>query len=190
MTLCQMACGMWGKRGSAVDWNEPFESAIATWSPKTTTAVSLNTQQQNIMPPPALHLIVPGTAEAVRRALQDIHASGILATLSAAVTSSAEIVLAEVLNNIVEHAYAKCAGDIRIAISCDKSGLACCLTDWGAAMPGLALPKGDLQPLGQTAALPEGGFGWFLIRSLATDLTYHRLGNENRLSFLLQDEQS
>lgn len=173
-----------------MDWHKSIEGAASAWSPQRVNAMSPHARPQDMMPPPALHLIVPGTAEAVRQALQDIHASGILAPRSADLRSSAEIVLAEVLNNIVEHAYAKRTGNIRISLSCDRSGLACCLTDCGAAMPGLALPKGDFQSLGPTVDLPEGGFGWFLIRSLATELTYHRVGDENRLSFLLRDEQS
>ena len=109
---------------------------------------------------------------------------------SESLLSSAEIVLAEVLNNIVEHAYATRAGDIRIILTRTETGLVCKVMDSGAALPGLCLPKGDFQPLGQTAELPEGGFGWFLIRRLVTELTYQRIDGENRLSFALTDEQS
>ena len=34
-------------------------------------------------------------------------------------------------------------------------------------------------------ALPEGGFGWALIRDMTRDLTYRRQGRMNRLSFVI-----
>jgi serine/threonine-protein kinase RsbW len=53
------------------------------------------------------------------------------------------------------------------------------------------MPDGQL-PLGQPTAvdvdlmdLPEGGFGWFLIQDLARDVTYVRVGSENRLDMRL-----
>lgn len=140
--------------------------------------------------PPAMQLTLPGTADAVRRTLREIMTTDLLLGLSVNLRASAEIVLAEVLNNIVEHAYAAHAGDIEILLSACETGLCCTVVDRGAAMPGLFLPKGDLQSLGPTPDLPEGGFGWFLIRSLVTELHYHRAGGENRLRFLLCDEQS
>ena len=33
--------------------------------------------------------------------------------------------------------------------------------------------------------MPEGGFGWFLIKDLAKDVTYHRVKAENHLSLRL-----
>ena len=54
-------------------------------------------------------------------------------------------------------------------------------------MPGGRPPAGRL-PDGADCALvdlPEGGFGWHLIRTLTRDLAYVRSGGCNRLSFLL-----
>lgn len=139
---------------------------------------------------PALRLTFAGTAEAVRQALGDPRLVQALAAYSDDLAINAKIVLAEVLNNIVEHAYARFSGEIQLALSPMPSGLACRLSDRGAAMPDFELPTGAFQSLGQIADLPEGGFGWFLIRSLVQDLRYERVDGENILSFRLVDEQS
>lgn len=181
---------MWGKSGPAVEPKDPQDSAVSPWQPALTPHAPSVTLRRALIRPPALQVTLPGTADAVRCALLNILTSDLLAGFSANLLSSAEIVLAEVLNNIVEHAYADREGDIRVVLSRIETGLDCKVLDCGAAMPGLCLPKGDFQPLGPTADLPEGGFGWFLIRSLVTELRYHRVDGENRLSFVLSDEQS
>lgn len=135
-------------------------------------------------------LTVAGNTDAVRRALLHLLQGPPFAGLSPGLRSDAEIVLAEVLNNIVEHAYAASAGNIEIRVRRQVGGLACQIRDHGAPMPGLSLPDGAFQPLGAIADLPEGGFGWFLIRNTVEDLQYRREGGANRLSFLLPYEQS
>ena len=53
-------------------------------------------------------------------------------------------------------------------------------------MPGLTLPEGTLAEIGsEVEDLPEGGFGWFLIRTLTNDLSYLRLQEQNILSFVV-----
>lgn len=54
-------------------------------------------------------------------------------------------------------------------------------------MPGLCLPPGLQQPVDLLEDIPEGGYGWFLIRSLTKDLAYHRINGTNHLSFLIID---
>ena len=151
--------------------------------------VSPATGQDGTMTPLRLQVTVPGTAEAVTQALRDLLPSPIFAAYSPDMAVNAEIVLAEVLNNVVEHAYARHSGDITLVLRGTGRGLACELTDRGAAMPGLTLPVGAFQDLGEVEDLPEGGFGWYLIRTLVEDLRYERRGDENHLSFLLVDEQ-
>ena len=56
-------------------------------------------------------------------------------------------------------------------------------------MPDHTLPMGLPQPIGVDKDLPEGGFGWFLIRSLTENLTYRRIDARNHLSFQLIIEQ-
>lgn len=108
--------------------------------------------------------------------------------------------LAEVLNNIVEHAYAVPPGGgqseagqpgmIDISLCPAEDALLFTVSDRGAPMPGGVLPRGDLPPEGEVEDLPEGGFGWHLIRLLTEDLVYLRIGGENRLSFLVRRKQS
>ncbi len=101
-----------------------------------------------------------------------------------------EIVLAEALNNIVEHAYARFEGEIEISLSLAGHELKCLITDWGLPMPDQTVPAGELLPLGAFEDLPEGGFGWHLIRTLSKDLSYRRIGDQNLLSFKLDTKQS
>ena len=137
-----------------------------------------------------MHLTVAGTADAVRQAMQDLAASPLFAQLDEGSRCNAEIVLAEVMNNIVEHAFATQSGEIDLVLEHRHGRLQCLVSDTGSAMPDLTLPKGSFQPLGPIEDLPEGGFGWFLIRSLTEGLEYQRIGGVNQLSFALIQEQS
>jgi serine/threonine-protein kinase RsbW len=96
-----------------------------------------------------------------------------------------ELTLAEVLNNIVEHAYAGEDGSISLSIEAGGPALRCEVVDQGRAMPGLSPPPGHSPDslAAQRDLLGEGGWGWHLIRSLTQDLDYVRIGAENRLSF-------
>lgn len=96
-----------------------------------------------------------------------------------------ELVLAEVLNNIVEHAYAAAQdGEIRIHIRDLGDRVTVQTTDQGRQMPGLCLPDGNLPDLDVgTDELPEGGFGWFIFHSSTLDVSYERRQDENRLQF-------
>ncbi|WP_297770502.1 ATP-binding protein [uncultured Roseovarius sp.] len=97
---------------------------------------------------------------------------------------SVELALAEVLNNIVEHAYAPdAAGEIRIAIALRPGRLCCLVRDDGAPLPYLAATDHTLPSRNVTRDnLPEGGFGWFLIKGLTDRLGYERANGENRLT--------
>lgn len=139
---------------------------------------------------PVIRLVVQSDARSVRAALQDLFGTLGLACLPEPDRGTAEIVLAEVLNNIVEHAQAPKAGDIEVLLSHTTQGLACTVIDRGLRMPGGRLPEGVPASLSvPTGDLPEGGFGWHLIRLLATDLAYRRHGDRNELSFRLRAGQ-
>jgi serine/threonine-protein kinase RsbW len=126
-------------------------------------------------------------AHSVRDGLQRALRSRPFELLAPADRNTAEIVLAEVLNNIVEHAYSTGPGPIRLWFGLEPGQLCVRIEDEGRPMPGNRLPAGQL-PL--PADLAEGGFGWHLIRSLSTDLRYDRCGGVNRLCFRLPAEQS
>lgn len=97
--------------------------------------------------------------------------------------ASVEIVLAEILNNIVEHGYAPGdPGPIWIALLMEPAAVQVTISDFGRPLPAALLnPAEPPDP----QSLPEGGFGWFLIHSLTTDLRAGRTGTLNRLSFRL-----
>jgi serine/threonine-protein kinase RsbW len=103
-------------------------------------------------------------------------------------TGTIELVLAEVLNNIIEHAYPPSAPEGPIDIRCvhQSDGLLVSITDRGSAMPDGHMPLGELARVDvDLKDIPEGGFGWFLIRHLARDVTYKRVGAENQLEMRL-----
>lgn len=94
-----------------------------------------------------------------------------------------EITLAEVVNNIVKHAYGGAAtGDIQVEYDVSEGELVMTITDRGMGFRGGILPAGNPADVSvPKAELPEGGFGWFLIRELTSELDYERRGGYNRL---------
>lgn len=133
-------------------------------------------------PAPALRLDLRADPLAVRHGLQQLLADPLLAGQGADLRDRLEIVLAEVLNNIVEHAYAGQPGPIRLRLRSGAAGLHVLAEDEGRAMPPQGLPAGRMPP---SAAAPEGGFGWCLIRALSRDLGYWRGPGCNRLRLVV-----
>lgn len=127
-------------------------------------------------PPERLTLDITATELAVRDLLIRIRDWLRAHALDDETCSTVQLVLAEALNNIVEHAYRPDApGAIRLDLRLGTERLNCVLSDHGSALPGGVLPGGTL-PDHDVArdALPEGGFGWFLIRDLTDRLDYRR----------------
>jgi len=97
-----------------------------------------------------------------------------------------EIVLAEVFNNIVKHGYGDSGqGTISISLARDRHGLSCLISDEGIELPDRCLSGLTDHPRPVPDTLPEGGFGWFLIRDLVEDLRYCRHEGRNELAFRL-----
>ena len=91
---------------------------------------------------------------------------------------SVELVLAEVCNNITEHGYPGTPGPIELKLHCHSEGLVCTVTDHGAPLPEGTPPTAPPDPPWE---LPEGGFGWHIIRTLTDRLTYECAPGLNRL---------
>ena len=72
---------------------------------------------------------------AIRHGLAQLLAMSPLQELSDAARGTAEIVLAEALNNIVEHAYAECSGDVCVAVTRCDGDILCEIRDHGRPMP-------------------------------------------------------
>jgi len=139
---------------------------------------------------PLIRLRLPASEPAVRRTLQDVGRHLRRLGLDDEMRAAAELVLAEALNNVVRHAYrdlpADGADDIALDLDLAEDGIAVTVRDRGRALPGGRLPDGRLPDVGTDRdGLPEGGFGWFLIRRLSRDLAYDRGPAGNRLRFLL-----
>lgn len=129
-------------------------------------------------------LVFTADPTAVRAALERLLAAAPVQDLAEDDRGTVALVLAEVLNNVAEHAYAGGCGPVEVDLCATPLGIACRIVDRGLAMPNGTLPDGTLPPSAPDD-LPEGGFGWHLIRSLTADLTYARSGGQNRLSFLI-----
>ena len=96
-----------------------------------------------------------------------------------------ELVIAEALNNVVEHGYPDPAkgGPIKIDCSHQTNGLHVNIVDQGLPMPDGKTPLGLAAEVDvDFMDVPEGGFGWFLIKDLAKDVHYERQGDKNFLS--------
>ncbi len=133
-----------------------------------------------------LRVLYPNQDFAVRRALASVMEGLAGLGLSEAAAGSVELVLAEVLNNVAEHAYGNNAtGLVELTVRRIGSHLRFDVIDEGHPMPGYCLPEGccphhdgiDVQ------GPAEGGYGWFLIRTLADRIEYARRGGCNRLRF-------
>ena len=105
--------------------------------------------------------------------------------ISAEDVSNAELVIAEALNNIAEHAYVEGSGAVEMIVACDDCGLSCEIADQGRPMPKGVVPMPELPLIEPPDHLPEGGFGWHIIRCLTTDLAYRRGNGRNTLSMRL-----
>ena len=142
--------------------------------------------------PIEVHLRFPSDPMAVRSALGSVISGLAYLELSEDACGNLELVLAEAMNNVVEHAHGgRLDGiiEVRVATNEDVPGgstVICELIDDGMPMPDGGPP--ELAPTEIPAVvdeLPEGGFGWMLIRELARDLDYARCEGRNRLRFRL-----
>ena len=132
-----------------------------------------------------LRVLCSNRPSAVRKTLASVMAALSDMGLSEDERGNVELVLAEVLNNVAEHAYEEdIEGLIELTARREDDHLRFTVTDEGRPMPGgcmPATPAPNPDPL--DCDLPEGGFGWFLIRTLARNLSYERRGDSNLLRF-------
>lgn len=141
------------------------------------------------MPRPAVvgafSLRILARNRSIREGLADLRQRLARMSLSDEELNTVEVVLAEVMNNVAEHAYAwRRDGEMVLAFRQTAEGLFVTVTDEGRPMPDDALPFGHrLDPTVPVNDMPEGGFGWLIIRQLARDVSYVRQAGVNQLSF-------
>ncbi|XDA98596.1 ATP-binding protein [Sulfitobacter sp. LCG007] len=129
---------------------------------------------------------VHGNPQAVREALRRIMLGLSPLALPDEERTAVELAIAEVLNNVVEHAYPEGGPDATVDIACshENDGLHILIRDRGEPMRDEKLPQMIERSVDvATADLPESGFGWWMIAALTKDLKYRREGGENYLSF-------
>lgn len=120
---------------------------------------------------PALDVVTPELVQSVLCALS--------ATPAVALCDPVQIVLSEVLNNIVEHAYdGPTMGAVAVRVSLTDTELEIRVTDWGCPFPPQSVTGAPPVP----HSLSEGGYGWFLIRSLTSRFSSNRTATTNRLT--------
>lgn len=90
-----------------------------------------------------------------------------------------QLVLAEAMTNIARHAYPSKANRIWLLLVLSGCRVTCHLSDRGVAFDPTDLGEHPPEP----ALRSEGGYGWFIIRSLSDGLTYTRRDGRNTLTF-------
>lgn len=132
----------------------------------------------------SFRLSIPANVGAVAGALDRVDGALCRLGIGPGLRGDVAIALGEVLNNVAEHA---CAGlpDASLTLC---GGLTARDVWVEICDPGHPFPDGCL-PMGQAVnlalpveSLPEGGFGWFLIRSLTSGVEYRRQDGVNRLT--------
>lgn len=137
---------------------------------------------------PDIDLVFPAESAAVRDALSAMRKKLREHDLSEMCLGTIEIVLAEACNNIVEHAYQDSGGgDIHLTLRYGGGLVVVELTDFGLPMPLMHPPHKKTHNLeAELEALPEGGFGWGLIRDMCKSLSYRRLSGQNITRMIIE----
>ena len=120
----------------------------------------------------------------IRQVVEDICQHLGQAGLPAADLTSVQIVIAEILNNIVEHAYGiNGTGRFSVHIRVRGGLLFAGFCDCGQRIPTNVLtPQSMDDPDSDIPDLPEGGFGWSLIHILVSQLRYRYVSEQNWLT--------
>lgn len=131
------------------------------------------------------HLVLQfdATELAVRDTLAQLPAFMERAGLGDEDAGRVEIVLAEALNNVVEHAYAgRPTGRIELRCTVQSGRIDTTILDQGRPVPVHVFAK-RRPPVEDPLLddLPEGGFGWLLIQTLTENLSYQRVEGTNCL---------
>lgn len=96
--------------------------------------------------------------------------------------TNVQIVFAEVLNNIIEHGFAgENSGIIDVEIEVSGDTIVIQVNDNGMKYTPPEVTQTPLQDNCDIDSLPEGGFGWFLIREITSSFEFHRDGDRNCL---------
>lgn len=135
-----------------------------------------------------VRLTLPATNDGIREFLLNLSVLLAPLDLDEDALGNVEIILAELMNNVVEHAYAgRTDGQINIGIDLLGKLLIADVTDRGKAMPEHQVPRKRAAELDVPREdLPEGGFGWYMIHELVESLSYKRTDDMNIVRFSMR----
>jgi len=162
----------------------------------TAETLSLRLHRPPVIRRPMLHRIFRADPMTVRHALSFLR-ERFDGSAGEEVIFRVELALAEILNNICQHGGEGAAERpdgrshaplIHLCVIRHVGGIACAVTDDGIPLPDHCLGAHILPrapPADERSALPEGGFGWFLIQDLTASLSYFREGRRNFLAFIV-----
>ena len=138
---------------------------------------------------PRFKICFTGSPCGVRRALSQIRDELAAAGATADQKGRIETVMAEVLNNVVEHALAGQTNGLVEAHGFRQHPNWCFkVLDTGRPLPQKRLPDNGLPAVDTSLEdLPEGGFGWAMVHMLTSDISYCRLPDRNCLKFSVPD---
>ena len=124
--------------------------------------------------------IANNTAEIARLA-DFVEELGVELGLSPAVTMNIDLALEEAVINIILYAYPQDQlHEITLKVTSSGEHLLFLLTDRGMSFDPTQVPDADITlPLEER---PVGGLGIFLIRQIMNEVTYERIGEENKLT--------
>ncbi len=126
-----------------------------------------------------LDLTLKGELWAIRDALCEVESFLQNQGVSKGDIEDIQLVLAEAMTNIARHAYPDGRDKIWLTLRLNEGRMECDLVDRGIAFDPSQLGRSPPEP----ALCNEGGYGWFIIRSLSEGLRYKRKNGCNNLSF-------
>ena len=131
------------------------------------------------MPVRSEELIVSGTLDGVRRAIEAFGRFTQAHALPEEVRRDGQLALDEVLSNVVRHGLAGRPGVISVRYVLEESHVSIDVTDDAPAFNPLTMPAPDTgAPL---EARTPGGLGIALVAALLDDVRYERRGSQNHL---------
>jgi serine/threonine-protein kinase RsbW len=144
--------------------------------------MNVNTHKHKEQAGPAFHRDIQNCQSLVPNLLGDVCKWLVQVGVSHEKITDVQIVMAEALNNVIEHGFASDnSGHIGIDIEVANGSIVAEISDNGKEFTPPEANQTPLQDNDDFDHLPEGGFGWILIREITTSYTFHRIANENRL---------
>ncbi|OFV87143.1 MAG: hypothetical protein A3J75_07225 [Acidobacteria bacterium RBG_16_68_9] len=108
------------------------------------------------------------------------------AALSEQEAYEAEVSVVEAVNNAIEHAYDNRAGHpVEVVVTVDNDRIVFQVCDWGRTLEWTGeRPPAPIVNADDTASLPEGGRGLFIMYAFTDAIDYRRRGAKNVLTLV------